>query len=109
MSSDFYPPSLSRNLIRTGAFGYRENVALGILDRAEAAGRQGDRFEAAESFVAFPNFSHGPETGRRTSTLRIHSLGHSPEQSQAQPQGQSRLSTLAASLDEHSGIGRQPL
>ena len=106
MSSDFYPPSLSRNLIRTGAFGYRENVALGILDRAEAAaGRQGDRFEAVESFVAFPNFSRGPETGRGTTTLRIHSLGHSP----VQPQGQSRPSTLAASLDEHSGIGPQPL
>lgn len=94
MSSDFYPSSLSRNLIRTGAFGYRENVALGILNRAEdaASGRQDQRFEAAVSFVAFPDFSRGPETGQGTNALRIHSLG------------QLRLATLAASLDEHFGI-----
>lgn len=107
MSSDFYPSSLSRNLIRTGAFAYRENVALGILNRAEdaAGGQQSDRFESASSFVAFPDFSRGPHTGRGTNALRIHSPRHSPRQSQ----GQSRLSTSAASQDERPGIGPLPL
>lgn len=98
MSSDFYPSSLSRNLIRTGAFGYRENVALGILNRAEdAAVQQDQRLEDASNFVAFPDFSRGPEAGHGTNALRIHSLG------------QLRLSTLAASLDERSGIEPLPL
>jgi hypothetical protein len=99
MSSDFYPSSLSRNLIRTGAFGYRENVALGILNRAEdAAARQRDqRFEAIGNFVAFPDFSRGPQAGRGTNARRIHSLG------------QLHVSTLAASLDKRSGIGPLPL
>jgi hypothetical protein len=102
MSSDFYPSSLSRNLIRTGAFGYRENVALGILNRAEdAAVQQDQRFEDTSNFLAFPDFSHGSETGHGTNALRIHY----PRQSQ----GQLRLSTLAASLDERSGIGPLPL
>lgn len=99
MSSDFYPSSLSRNLIRTGAFAYRENVALGILNRAEdvAARQQRDSFEAVGSFVAFPDFSRGPQAGRGTNTRRIHSLG------------KLRLSTLAASLDKRSGIEPLPL
>jgi hypothetical protein len=69
MSSDFYPPSLSRNLIRTGAAGYRENVALGILDRAEvaAAGRPGQSFGSSGTFAAFPDFSHGPNALRTRS------------------------------------------
>ncbi len=58
MSSDFYPSSLSRNLIRTGAFAYRENVALGILNRAEdAAGeQQDDRFRIRQQFRGFSRF-----------------------------------------------------
>jgi hypothetical protein len=36
MSSDFYSSSLSRNLVRTGAFGYRENTAVrDALDGSE--------------------------------------------------------------------------
>ncbi|MBB3656465.1 hypothetical protein FHX15_001693 [Rhizobium sp. BK650] len=97
MSSDFYSPSLSRNLIRTGAFAYRENIVLGILDRAEdaAAGLEDGHFEATGSFAAFPDFSHGPNVPH----------AGSPEQ----PEGQSRPSTLAASLDERSGLGPRPL
>ena len=98
MSSDFYPSSLSRNLIRTGAFAYRENVALGILNRAEDAARQQcDRFAAVGSFAAFPDFSRGPQAGRGTNARPVHSLG------------QLRLSTLAASLDKRSGIGPLPI
>lgn len=36
MSSGFYPSSLSRNLVRAGAFGYRENTAVcDVLDGSE--------------------------------------------------------------------------
>jgi hypothetical protein len=55
--------------------------------------------------VAFPDFSRGPQAGRGTNALRIHSSRYSPRQ----PQGQSRLSTSAASQDERPGIGPLPL
>lgn len=99
MSSDFYPSSLSRNLIRTGAFGYRENVVLGILIRAEkaAAGQKDQRLDAACGFAAFPDFGKGSDTAQGTSFVYVHSLG------------QPRLSTLAASLDERSITGPLPL
>ncbi|MDR6668964.1 hypothetical protein J2X71_005247 [Rhizobium sp. 1399] len=54
--------------------------------------------------MAFPDFSRGPQAGRGMNALRIHSSRHSPRQ----PQGQSRLSTSAAS-DERPGIGPLPL
>lgn len=99
MSSDFYPSSLSRNLIRTGAFGYRENVVLGILNRAEkaAARQQDERLDAAVGFAAFPDFGRRSDTAEGTKLVYVHSLG------------QSRLSTLAASLDERSITGPLPL
>ena len=98
MSSDFYPSSLSRNLIRTGAFAYRENVALGILDCAtDTARNPGNLSEAIGSFVAFPDFSGEAQTRRGTHRRRVYAAGQLP------------LSTLAAFLDERSGPGPRPL
>lgn len=88
MSSDFYPASLSRNLVRAGAFGYRENAALRLLlDAARNAVRRQDRDPgSAVNFMAFPDFGRKPETrpqvlssGRfRLRALTVTVLGKPP-------------------------------
>lgn len=54
MSSEFYPPSLSRNLVRTGGAGYRENVSLRLL--LNAAEETAVRLDRDACFAAFPDF-----------------------------------------------------
>lgn len=68
MSSDFYHPCLSRNLVRTGVSGYRENARfLFLLNAAEDAVRYETRHDRPTmSFVAFPDFDLGRRTGART-------------------------------------------
>lgn len=59
MSSDFYSSSLSRNLVRTGGAGYRENASLRLL--LGAAEEKAVHLERARGepigFSAFPDFS----------------------------------------------------
>ncbi|CAN7687867.1 hypothetical protein LJR030_003158 [Rhizobium sp. LjRoot30] len=59
MSSDFYPPNLSRNLVSTGAFGYRENVArcLSIVLTEDATREKKRAPRRIVNFLVFPNFS----------------------------------------------------
>lgn len=65
MSSDFYPSSLSRNLVRTGMLGYRENLALCALLMVDRPTQEpGFRNAGPEmDFAVFPDFS-GKAVGR---------------------------------------------
>lgn len=103
MSSNLYPASLSRNLVRTGAFGYRENVALGLLAIAETlSGDEGQRLDAVGSFLAFPDFSRRGDVSSGLSEMTSGDM-------RARSLGRPRLSPSAASLDKHSLIGPLPL
>lgn len=68
MSSDFYSSSLSRNLVRTGGLGYRENASLRLLLSAaeETAMRLDQDRGASSGFTAFPDFGLQPDMVRRT-------------------------------------------
>jgi hypothetical protein len=71
MSSDSYPSNLSRNLVRTGTLGYRENLALCALlmvDRPTPG--PGFRHAGPEmDFAVFPDFS-GKAVGRLALSAR---------------------------------------
>ncbi len=66
MSSDFYSSSLSRNLVRTGGAGYRENASLRVLlgKAEETAGRLDQDHREASGFSAFPDFSRQTRMAR---------------------------------------------
>lgn len=71
MSSDFYSSSLSRNLVRTGGAGYRENVSLRfLLNAAEETAMRLDR-GAPIGFAAFPDFGLRTDFARSVPAGRI--------------------------------------
>lgn len=78
MSSDFYPPNLSRNLVSAGAFGYRENVALCLsMKAAEDATREEKRApRRIMNFLVFPNFGLDVETAPRRIQNDVSHLRH---------------------------------
>lgn len=94
MSSDFYHASLSRNLIRTGAFGYRENagphILLNIAD--EVALLADDGRASLKDFTAFPDFGRKGQAGSPAISL-----------------GRQRLAVLAASLANRTVSGPLPV
>lgn len=94
MSSDIYPSCLSRNLVRTGAFGYHENstpsLLFAIAEGAVEAGASG--FVPAMTFVTYPDF--GAKPGVRPQAVNF---------------GQSHLPMLAISLGQRPDTGSHPL
>ncbi|MCX8999608.1 hypothetical protein NOF55_21105 [Rhizobiaceae bacterium BDR2-2] len=94
MSSDFYPSSLSRNLVRTGAFGYRENAALHLLLSAaeDVARNAGHDRGSTVNFVAFPDFDRKAKTGPKVVSF-----------------GRTHLRTLALSRGKHPFTGPLPV
>lgn len=58
MSSDIYPPNLSRNLVSTGTFGYRENAALCLLMKAAEDSTRDEKRAPRRimNFLVFPSF-----------------------------------------------------
>lgn len=73
MSSDFYSSSLSRNLVRTGGAGYRENASLHLLLGAtESPTGRSEYLGQPTGFSAFPDFRLYADKARKTvSTGRI--------------------------------------
>ncbi|MBB4103680.1 hypothetical protein [Allorhizobium borbori] len=94
MSSDIYPSSLSRNLVRAGAYGYRENAVLGLfLTEVEGAGEEaGLGFASATTFVTYPDFGTMP-------TVRPTAVNF----------GRNHLSMQAVSLGQRTAVGPHPL
>ena len=66
MSSEFYSSSLSRNLVRTGGVGYRENASLRLLlGKAEETAERVDYYRGEPTgFSAFPDFSRQTRMAR---------------------------------------------
>ncbi|TRA97418.1 MULTISPECIES: hypothetical protein [Rhizobium/Agrobacterium group] len=64
MSSEFYSPSLSRNLVRTGGAGYRENASLRLL--LNAAEETAIRQDRDAYFAAFPDFGVQTDVSKRS-------------------------------------------
>ena len=86
MSSEFYAPSLSLNLVRTGGAGYRENASLRLL--LNAAEETAVRQDRDTCFSVFPDF------GVQTDVLK-----------RAVPAGRIRLSNSTLSFGKHSLTG----
>ncbi|MCL6708309.1 hypothetical protein M8R20_15015 [Pseudomonas sp. R2.Fl] len=82
MSSEFYLTNLSRNLVRVGTFGYRENVALRLLPgTAGEAPRQHE-----------PRHEHRPVITFQA----VRATGRTAASPPAEVFGRSRLRRLAA-------------
>lgn len=81
MSSDFYDPCLSRNLVRIGVSGYQENAQFLLLNAAADVVRyEALHDRSTASFVAFPDFDLKRRTDARTVSLeqyRLHALAAS--------------------------------
>ena len=94
MSSDIYPSSLSRNLVRAGAYGYRENAGLGLYSTAAEGGvdEEGQSFAAATTFVTYTDCGTKPAVRPRAINF-----------------GQNHLSMLAVSLGQRPAIAPHPL
>ncbi|NEI72865.1 hypothetical protein GR212_25210 [Rhizobium lusitanum] len=70
MSSNIYPPCVSRNLVQTGSFGYRENTTLRLaVDTAIPAGARIN--PSMVNFTVFPDFGMNAE-GKSARLLKRH-------------------------------------
>ena len=74
MSSNIYPPCVSRNLVQTGSFGYRENTTLHLA--ADTVIPAGARINPSlVNFTVFPDFGMNAKRGS-AHLLKRHPCPH---------------------------------